>query len=116
MAARMKIAYFIIPLIFLPALAAAAAEISKADRIFMQRGLVIHALCFWDHLLHPKTLTDCGFTGTTWAFKTNPEQMTQLRGLPWCKWAQCGEPLTAEEIPFAPSLVALQFHDEQNLN
>jgi hypothetical protein len=93
-----------------------AAEISKADRLFMQRGLGMHALCFWDHVLHPKTLTDAGFTGTTWAFKVNPKQLAELKGLPWCKWVEDGEPFTAEEKPFLASLVAIQFHDEQNLN
>src|SRR5436853_7905872 len=94
----------------------ARGEISKADRLFMKNGLSMHALCFHDHVLHAKTLTDCGFTGTTWGFKTNPKQMAELGGLPWCKWLEDGEPLATEELPFASSLVALQFHDEQNLN
>src|SRR5438552_1372341 len=94
----------------------ARGEISKADSLFMKNGLYMHALCFHDHVLHPKTLTDCGFTGTTWGFKTNPQQMAELRGLPWCKWVEDGEPVAAEDHPFESSLVALQFHDDQDLN
>src|SRR3954451_11836729 len=106
----------LLALVLLVASASTHAEISKAHRLFMTNGLSMHALCFHDHVLHPNTLKDCGFTGTTWAFKTNSEQMAQLRGFPWCKWVDDGEPLAAEETPFTSSLVAIQFHDEQNLN
>jgi hypothetical protein len=100
----------------LPAPAYAADELSKADRLFLKTGLVMNALCSWDCALHPKTVIDCGFTGTIWNSKTNLEQLASLKGLRWCKWVDDGQPLTPEEQKFSSTLVALQFHDEQNLN
>src|SRR4051812_37117172 len=64
----------------------ARAEISKGDRIFMKRGLFMHALCFHDHLLHLDTLKNCGFTGVTWPFTSNMKQLGPPPGLPWCRW------------------------------
>src|SRR5690242_12644799 len=94
-----------------------AAEISKADRLFMKNGLYIHALCFHDHLLHLETLKGCGFTGVTWPFKSNISQLGPPPGIPWCRWVNSDEEInvTAEERPYLPNLVALQLRDEQNL-
>jgi len=109
---------FLFALIFLVPFARAAddmADLSKADRLFIKNGLQINALCFWDHVLTPKTLKDAGFTGTIWG-KTNIKQLASLNGMPWSKWADDGQPLTPEEIPLASRLFAIQFHDEQDLN
>src|SRR2546423_15202621 len=97
---------------------AARAELSKGDRIFMKHGLYIHALCFPDHLLHLKTLTDCGFTGVTWPGTSNMKQLGPPPGLPWCRWLMHDDEIavTAEEKPYESNLDALQFHDEQDLN
>jgi hypothetical protein len=95
-----------------------AAEISKADKIFMKRGLVIHALCFPDNVMHLKTLADCGFTGVTWPGKSNMKQLGPPPGIPWAKWMMNDNErdVAPEEKPYESNLVALQFHDEQNLN
>jgi hypothetical protein len=94
-----------------------AGELSKADRLFIKNGLYIHALCFPDNLLHVQTLKDCGFTGVTWPGKSNMKQLGPPPGMPWCKWiSDETEPVIEEEKPYESNLVALQFHDEQNLN
>jgi hypothetical protein len=94
------------------------AEISKADKIFMKRGLVIHGLCSPDNVMHLKTLTDCGFTGVTWPGKSNMKQLGPPPGIPWSKWmmGDNDRDVTDEEKPYASNIVAFQFHDEQNLN
>jgi hypothetical protein len=94
------------------------AEISKADRLFMKNGLYIHALCFPDNVLHLNTLKECGFTGVTWPGKSNMKQLGPPPGLPWCRWLMNDDEMdvTAEERPYLSNLVALQFHDEQDLN
>jgi hypothetical protein len=93
------------------------AEISKADRLFIKNGLYIHALCFPDNLLHLDTLKNCGFTGVTWPGKSNMKQLGAPPGLPWCRWVTEEDPApSTEEQAYSSNLVALQFHDEQNLN
>src|SRR5690348_5351294 len=94
------------------------AGISKADKIFMQRGLVIHGLCSPDNVMHLKTLTDCGFTGMTWPGKSNMKQLGPPPGIPWSKWMMGDDDrdVTDDERPYASNIVAFQFHDEQNLN
>jgi hypothetical protein len=93
------------------------AEVSKADRLFVKNGLYLHALCFPDNVLHLNTLKDCGFTGVTWPGKSNMKQLGAAPGLPWCRWVTEEDPAPAgEEQAYASNLVALQFHDEQNLN
>ncbi len=97
----------------------ARGEISKADRLFMQNGLYVHALCFQGCLLHLDTLRECGFTGVTWASSTSDlKQLGPPPGIPWCLWVGSDDEmrLAPEDKPYEPSLVALQFHDEQNLN
>src|SRR5438552_15324320 len=84
--------------------APAHAEISKADRLFMKNGLYMHALCFHDHLLHLKTLKDCGFTGVTWGFVSNMKQLGPPPGMPWCRWLNDeNSAVTPEEQPSAPN-------------
>jgi hypothetical protein len=92
-------------------------EISKADRLFMKNGLYMHALCVPENVLHLNTLEDCGFTGVTWPGKSNMKQLGPPPGLPWCRWVVNDDAaIPAEEQPYLSNLVALQFHDEQNLN
>jgi len=94
----------------------AQAELSKAEKIFVKRGLLVHALCFPDHILHPQTLTDCGFTGVTWPGASNLKQLGPPPGMPWCKWIGEDEQLNDDEKAYESNLVALQLRDEQNLN
>jgi hypothetical protein len=96
----------------------ARGEISKADRVFMKRGLVIHALCFPDNAMHLKTIKDLGFTGVTWAGPSANQKLAPPPGFPWSRWLQKDNEfaLTADEQPYASTCVALQFHDEQDLN
>ena len=116
--ARFRTFVLAVPLLAVFSLAGQArGEISKADRLFMKNGLYLHALCFPDNLLHLNTLKDCGFTGVTWPGKSNMGQLGSPPGLPWCRWVTEENPApSAEEQPYASNLVALQFHDEQNLN
>lgn len=95
-----------------------SAQPSKADRFFIKNGLFVQALCFGDHQLHLGTLRDCGFSGTIWGGPPNVKQMGPPPGLPWARWMMndTDRTLTPEELPYQPSLFALQFHDEQNLN
>ncbi len=97
---------------------ARAAEISKADRLFMKNGLYIHALCFHDQMLHLNTLKECGFTGVTWPFKSNMKQLGPPPGLPWCRWVNSDEEVAVapDELLYQAKLVGLQLRDEQNLN
>ncbi len=94
------------------------AQVSKADRLFMKHGLYIHALVFPEDLMHLKTLQDCGFTGVTWPGKSNMKELGPPPGIPWATWLVKDDqpPISAEEQPYASNLIALQFHDEQNLN
>lgn len=100
------------------AAAVRAGGVSKADRYFMEHGLVVNALCFPDNVLHAKTLKECGFTGVTWPGKSNMKQLGPPPGAPWCKWVGQDDEFTLapDEGPYRSSLVALQFHDEQDLN
>jgi hypothetical protein len=105
-------------LAFLALAIPARAEMSKADQIFMKRGLVIHALCFPDNVMHLKTIQDCGFTGVTWGGPSANQKLAPPPGFPWSRWIQKDDDfaLTPDEQPYASSCVALQFHDEQDLN
>ena len=87
------------------------AEIPKADRIFMKRGVFLQALCFPDNVMHVETLKECGFTGDTWPGKSNMKQLGPPPGIPWCRWLMKDDEfdITPEEKPYESNLVALQF-------
>jgi hypothetical protein len=109
----------VIALNLLFAACAFAATISKAERVFIEHGLQIHALAFVDDPFHLNTLKNCNFTGVNWGFKPHAKAHGKPPGeVLWNYWtsSESETELNPEAQPYAPKLIALQLRDEQDMN
>jgi hypothetical protein len=93
--------------------------LSKAERIFIERGLQIHGLGFEDSPFSVATLKGANFTGVNWGWKPKPDAMGKPPGeVYWNYWTSSENEtsLAPESQPYAAKLVALQLRDEQDMN
>src|SRR5262245_56642369 len=95
------------------------STLSKADRIFIQHGLQIHALGFADDPFDIKTLKDANFTGVNWGWRIKANAMGRPPGEAyWNFWAGSEKEtaLKGDALPYARKLIAFQLRDEQDMN
>lgn len=99
----------------------AQAQLSKANRILLNRGLQLQALATKDDVFHLDTCSNANFTTVTWLWDSNPSLLGPAPGFPWARWANGetnmpGPPNHADELPYLGQLVSLQLADEWDLN
>ena len=93
------------------------AQLSKANRILIERGLQLQGMVQWDDFFHLDTYSNANYTSINWIWKSNPSLMGPAPGFPWARWVSdlADMPPQTDEDPYMPQLVTLQLGDEWNL-
>lgn len=94
------------------------AQISKGQRILIERGLQLQGTVTRDDVFHLDTYKSANYTSINWLWDSNPSQMGPAPGFPWSRWAgdENKVPPIGTESPYLPQLVTLQLGDEWHLN
>src|ERR1043166_8369448 len=119
---------FCLPLCLLPFLVQTQpvhAQISKANQIFINRGLQIQGMVATYDTFHLATFSNANYTAVHWLWDSprswNSNSMSLLgaaAGFPWGRWVttETDMPPQSAESPYLSQLVCLQLGDEWNLN
>ena len=105
-------------LTLLASISAAYSQISKGQRILIERGLQIQGMVTRDDVFHLTTYSNANYTSINWLWTANPSLMGNAPGFPWSRWVnnETLMPPQAGEGPYMSQLVSLQLGDEWHLN
>jgi hypothetical protein len=101
------------------------AQISKANQIFIERGLQVQGTVTTYAPFHLSTLSNANYTAATWLFASPPSYsgpymplLGDAPGFPWSRFVadENDMPPQGDEGPYLPQLVSLQLGDEPNLD
>ncbi|HEY3393540.1 MAG TPA: hypothetical protein VGK58_12590, partial [Lacipirellulaceae bacterium] len=95
----------------------AAAELSKAHRILIDRGLQLQGMVTTNDVFDLDTYRNANYTAINWLWESNPTLHGSPPGFPWARWVADETKMPgAAEQPYLSQLVALQLGDEWHLN
>jgi hypothetical protein len=100
--------------------AAAAAELSKGNRLLLQHGLQIQGMVSTDDPFHLETYRKLNYTAINWLWKSDVSKMGNPPGdMPWARWSKSTNdvpPHGDAEAKYARTLIATSLGDEPELN
>jgi hypothetical protein len=107
----------VVAAVFLTCGQATYAQISKGNRILLQRGLQLQGLVQWADFFHWNTYSNAYYTSPNWGWSMSPDLMSSAPGVPWSRWVSgdTNMPPQDGESPYLNQLIALQLGDEWNL-
>ncbi len=95
----------------------ASAEVSKAHRILIERGLQLQGMVTTNDVFDLETYRNANYTAINWLWDSNPTLHGSAPGFLWARWAADETKMPgAAEQPYLSQLVALQLGDEWHLN
>ena len=96
----------------------ACGQISKGQRILIERGLQVQGMVTRDDVFHLSTYSNANYTSINWLWTANPSLMGNAPGFPWSRWVNNESlmPPQTGEAPYMSQLVSLQLGDEWHLN
>jgi hypothetical protein len=106
-------------------ISAVEAQISKANRILIERGFQVQGTITTYAPFHVTTLSNANYTAATWLFSSPPSYsgpymplLGEAPGFPWSRFVvdENDMPPKGDEEPYLPQLVSLQLSDEPNLD
>jgi hypothetical protein len=115
--------FFLYSLIGLSSIVA-HAEISKGDRILIERGFQVQGLATTGDTFHLSTLSNANYTAVHWlwspprSFDGSMPLLGAAPGFPWARWVgdETDMPPKGDETAYTNQLVMLQLSDEPNLD
>src|SRR3954470_2733859 len=111
-------------LLVLPQSQAVQAQISKANQIFIARGLQIQGMVSTYDTFHLSTLSNANYTTANWlwdsprSYNGSMPLLGAAPGFPWARWVadENDMPPLGDEAAYTNQLVLLQLSDEPNLD
>ncbi len=104
--------------IFLGTALNSTAQMSKANRILLTRGLQLQGLIQPADIFHQDIYYNASYNTMNWGGSTAPDLQGTSPGVPWARWASDATqlPPLSGEAPFMGQLVSLSLSDEPYLD
>ncbi len=93
------------------------AQLSKANQILINRGLLIEGMVTKDDVFHLDTYTNANYSVINWFHDSDMSRGGDAPGFPWGRWVGNNTlmPPQGIEAPYLDQLVNLSLSDEPNL-
>ena len=94
------------------------AQISKGNRILLDRGIQLQGLVQGADIFTLSKYTNANYTSINWGFTSYPSDMGAPPGVPWSRWVSDTNNMPPQngEDSYTNQLVALQLGDEWNIS